>query len=137
MIRVDCQRALKRRRGRIEPTLAMVIAAELIERLHVLDLAEAHLLSLLALENGSGIYNLGYGAGYSVHEVVEMARQITGHQIKTENAPRRSGDPPILIGGADRIMSNLGWQPRFSELDSIIESAWRWLEAHPRGYSAN
>ncbi len=105
--------------------------------IHVLDLAEAHLLSLLALEKGSRIYNLGYGAGYSVQEVVEMSRQITGRQIKTENAPRRHGDPPILIAGADRIMSDLGWQPRYSDLDSIIESAWRWHEAHPRGYSGN
>jgi UDP-glucose 4-epimerase len=105
--------------------------------IHVLDLAEAHLLALLALDKGSRIYNLGFGAGYSVHEVVEMARQITGRQIKTESAPRRPGDPPILIARADRIMSDLGWQPRFSELDSIIESAWRWHEAHPRGYNAN
>jgi UDP-glucose 4-epimerase len=102
--------------------------------IHVLDLAAAHRLSLLALERGSCLYNLGYGAGYSVYEVVEMARQVTGRRIPTEVAPRRVGDPPILIAGADRVMSDLGWQPRHSELDAIIESAWRWHRAHPRGY---
>jgi UDP-glucose 4-epimerase len=102
--------------------------------IHVLDLASAHRLSLLALERGSCLYNLGYGAGYSVYEVVEMARQVTGRRIPTEVAPRRAGDPPILIAGADRVMSDLGWQPRHSELDVIIESAWRWHRAHPHGY---
>jgi UDP-glucose 4-epimerase len=66
--------------------------------------------------------------------VVEMARQVTGRRIPTEVAPRRAGDPPILIAGADRVMSDLGWQPRHSELDVIIESAWRWHRAHPHGY---
>ncbi|MEP7273742.1 MAG: UDP-glucose 4-epimerase GalE [Acidobacteriota bacterium] len=102
--------------------------------IHVSDLAEAHLVSLLALEKGSRIFNLGYGAGYSVQEVVEMARQVTGRQILTEGAPRRPGDPPILIASADRAMSELGWQPRHSELDVIIQSAWRWHEEHPEGY---
>lgn len=105
--------------------------------IHVSDLAEAHLLSLLALEKGSRIYNLGYGAGYSVHEVIEMARQVTGRSIPSEGAPRRPGDPPILIASADLVMSELGWQPRHSELDVIIESAWRWHEAHPDGYGIN
>jgi UDP-glucose 4-epimerase len=102
--------------------------------IHVLDLASAHRLALLGVDRGSRIYNLGYGAGYSVHEVVEMARQVTGRRIATEAAERRAGDPPMLIASADRAMSDLGWQPRFSELDSIIESAWRWHEAHPEGY---
>lgn len=105
--------------------------------IHVSDLAEAHLLALFALEKGSRVYNLGYGAGYSVHEVVEMARQVTGRAIRTEGAPRRVGDPPILIAGADRIMGDLGWQPRHSELDAIIESAWRWHLDHADGYTAN
>jgi UDP-glucose 4-epimerase len=102
--------------------------------IHVIDLADAHLLALNALEKGSEIYNLGYGSGYSVAEVVEMARQVTQRWISTEAAPRRAGDPPILIASPDKIMRDLGWNPRHSELDSIIESAWRWRLAHPNGY---
>jgi UDP-glucose 4-epimerase len=102
--------------------------------IHVIDLAQAHLLALNALEKGSEIYNLGYGSGYSVAEVVEMARQVTKRWISTEAAPRRAGDPPILIASPDKIMRDLGWNPRHSELDSIIESAWRWRLAHPNGY---
>jgi UDP-glucose 4-epimerase len=102
--------------------------------IHVIDLADAHLLALNALDRGSEIYNLGYGSGYSVAEVVEMARQVTKRWISTEAAPRRAGDPPILIASPDKIMRDLGWNPRHSELDSIIESAWRWRLAHPNGY---
>lgn len=102
--------------------------------IHITDLTEAHVLALGALSKASCIYNLGYGSGYSVAEVVEMARQVTGCRIPTERAPRRPGDPPILIASADRAMLDLGWQPRHSELDHIIESAWRWRRAHPNGY---
>ncbi len=102
--------------------------------IHVSDLAEAHILALGAMERESRIYNLGYGSGYSVAEVIEMARQVTGCRISTEAAPRRPGDPPVLIASSDRIMSDLGWQPRQSELDQIIESAWRWRMSHPQGY---
>ncbi|HEU0184354.1 MAG TPA: UDP-glucose 4-epimerase GalE [Blastocatellia bacterium] len=102
--------------------------------IHVIDLADAHVLALNALEKGSEIYNLGYGSGYSVAEVVEMARQVTSRWISTEAAPRRAGDPPVLIASPDKIMRDLGWNPRHSELDSIIESAWRWRLAHPNGY---
>ena len=102
--------------------------------IHVIDLADAHLLALGAMEKGSEIYNLGYGSGYSVAEVVEMARQVTGRWISTEAGPRRPGDPPVLIASPDKIMRDLGWQPRHSELDRIIESAWRWRLAHPNGY---
>jgi UDP-glucose 4-epimerase len=102
--------------------------------IHVADLAEAHVLALASLEQGSRIYNLGYGGGYSVREVVEMARQVTGRTIPTEAAPRRPGDPAVLIASPDLIMRDLGWQPRLSELDTIIESAWRWHLAHPKGY---
>ena len=104
--------------------------------IHVLDLADAHLLALQALERGSFTYNLGYGCGYSVAEVVEMARQVTGRWISTEAAPRRAGDPSVLIASPDKIMLDLGWQPRHSELDSIIQSAWNWFQAHPNGYDA-
>lgn len=102
--------------------------------IHVEDLADAHLLALSAVKTRSGAYNLGYGSGYSVAEVVEMARQVTGRWISTEASPRRPGDPPILIASADRCMRDLGWQPRKSELDQILKSAWRWHQAHPEGY---
>lgn len=102
--------------------------------IHVIDLAEAHILALNVLETRSEIYNLGYGNGYSVAEVVEMARQVTERWISTEAAPRRAGDPPILIASPDKIMRDLGWAPRHSELDRIIESAWQWFQAHPNGY---
>ena len=92
---------------------------------HVLDVAEAHLLVLPALEKGSCVYNVGHGNGYSVAEVVEMARQITGTWISTEAAPRRPGDPAVLIANPDKLMLELGWQPRHSELDVILESAWQ------------
>jgi UDP-glucose 4-epimerase len=102
--------------------------------IHVVDLADAHALALNVLEKRSEIYNLGYGSGYSVAEVVEMARQVTKRWISTEAAPRRPGDPPVLIASPDKIMRDLGWNPRHSELDRIIESAWRWHLAHPNGY---
>lgn len=92
---------------------------------HVADAAEAHVLALEALDNGSCTYNIGYGSGYSVAEVVEMARQITGCRIPTEAAPRRAGEPAIAISTSDKITRELGWQPLHSELDQIIESAWR------------
>jgi UDP-glucose 4-epimerase len=102
--------------------------------IHVVDLAEAHILALNVIEQQSRIFNLGYGNGYSVAEVVEMARQITGVNIPTESATRRPGDPPVLIASADKAMLDLGWQPRHSELDNIIATAWRWHQAHPNGY---
>jgi UDP-glucose 4-epimerase len=100
--------------------------------LHVLDVAEAHALSVSALERRSRVYNLSSGSGYTVHEVVEMAQQVTGRKIPTECGPRRAGDSAIMIPNADRIMSDLGWQPRNSELDRIIESSWRWRISHSR-----
>jgi UDP-glucose 4-epimerase len=102
--------------------------------IHVIDIANAHLLALGVTEKRSEVYNLGYGNGYSVAEVVEMARQVTGRWISTEAGPRRAGDPPVLIANPDKIMRDLGWSPRHSELDRIIESAWRWHQAHPEGY---
>lgn len=92
---------------------------------HVLDVAEALVLGVPALEKGSCVYNVGYGNGYSVAEVVEMARQITGAWVSTEAAPRRTGEAAVLIASPDKLMLELGWQPRHSELDVILESAWR------------
>lgn len=102
--------------------------------IHIIDLAEAHILALKVIEERSRIYNLGYSNGYSVAEVVEMARQVTGRPIPTECAPRRPGDPPILIANSDKATLELGWMPQHSELDRIIESAWKWHLAHPNGY---
>ncbi len=102
---------------------------------HIIDLAEAHILALKVIEEKSRIYNLGYSNGYSVAEVVEIARQVTGRRIPTERAPRRPGDPPILIANSDKATLELGWMPGHSELDQIIESAWKWHLSHPNGYS--
>ncbi|MCH2128752.1 MAG: UDP-glucose 4-epimerase GalE [Pirellulaceae bacterium] len=101
---------------------------------HIADLAQAHLLALEALDKGSQIYNLGNGDGYSVLEVIETARQVTGHDIPTTIGPRRAGDPPTLVAGSDKICNELGWQPMFPGLREIVESAWHWHQQYPRGY---
>ncbi len=102
--------------------------------IHVLDLALAHILALEALEERSHIYNLGNGHGYSVKEVIETARRVTGHPIPAVERPRRPGDAPIKVASAEKIERELGWQPRHPDLESIIESAWRWRQANPQGY---
>ncbi len=103
--------------------------------IHVVDLARAHILALDGLQERSAIYNLGCGGeGYSVREVIETARRVTGKQIPVRIGPRRAGDPAVLIASSDRIKSELGWQPQFQDLRLIVESAWRWLLAHPDGY---
>ena len=103
--------------------------------IHVVDLARAHILALRALDQGSRVYNLGNGRGYSVLEVVETARAVTGHPIPVEIGPRRPGDPAELIASNERIRRELGWEPRYPDLQTIIESAWRWHQIHPRGYA--
>ena len=104
--------------------------------IHVIDLARAHILALGAMSDGSGIYNLGCGGdGYSVREVIETARQVTGKDIPVRIGPRRAGDPAVLIASSDKIKSELGWQPRFQDLNMIVESAWRWMLSHPNGYA--
>jgi UDP-glucose 4-epimerase len=103
--------------------------------IHVIDLARAHIQALEALSDGSRIYNLGCGgAGYSVNEVIETARRVTGKEIPTHVGPRRAGDPATLVASSDRIKSELGWQPQFQDLGLIIESAWLWMQQHPDGY---
>jgi UDP-glucose 4-epimerase len=106
---------------------------------HVIDLARAHILALGAMSptsNVSRIYNLGCGGrGYSVREVIETARQVTGKDIPVRVGPRRAGDPAILIASSDKIKRELGWQPQFQDLRMIIESAWRWMLSHPDGYA--
>ncbi len=103
--------------------------------IHVLDLASAHLLALEALDKGSRVYNLGNGTGFSVREVIELARQVTGHPIPAVEAPRRAGDPPVLIASSARIQQELGWQPKWTSLADIIASAWQWHQSHPHGYT--
>ncbi|MES2640403.1 MAG: UDP-glucose 4-epimerase GalE [Myxococcota bacterium] len=102
---------------------------------HVLDLADAHVAALDAVAGGSRVYNLGCGGeGYSVQEVVDAARAVTGHAIPVTVGPRRSGDPAVLVASSDRIRTELGWRPRHQDLGAIIGSAWRWIQAHPRGW---
>jgi len=101
---------------------------------HVYDLAQAHLLTLDALEEGSRTYNLGNGQGFSNLQVVETARKVTGHPIPTQIGPRRPGDPAVLVASSEKIRSELGWQPKYADLESIILSAWEWHKSHPSGY---
>lgn len=102
--------------------------------IHVIDLAQAHILALRALDEGSRSYNLGNGQGYTNKEVIQMAREVTGHAIPMEVGPRRPGDPAILIADSEDIKRTLGWEPRFPDLRAIVETAWRWHQAHPHGY---
>ena len=103
--------------------------------IHVVDLARAHILALKILDERSAIYNLGCGGeGYSVQQVIETARLVTGHEIPTRIASRRAGDPAKLIASSEKIKTELGWQPEFQDLSLIIQSAWNWLTAHPQGF---
>ncbi|MGQ0542451.1 MAG: UDP-glucose 4-epimerase GalE [Blastocatellia bacterium] len=104
--------------------------------IHVSDLSQAHLLALghLRADKSSEFINLGNGNGYSVNEVVETARQVTGKEIKAVVAPRRAGDPSKLVADAAKARDVLGWTTQFAELDKIIESAWNWHQKHPNGY---
>jgi UDP-glucose 4-epimerase len=102
--------------------------------IHVVDLAQAHILALEALDRGSRVYNLGNGQGFTVREVLEMAREVTGRPIPAVEGPRRPGDPAVLVASAERIRRELGWQPRYPDLRDIVASAWAWHRAHPDGY---
>ncbi|NPV07034.1 MAG: UDP-glucose 4-epimerase GalE [Anaerolineae bacterium] len=102
--------------------------------IHVADLADAHIACLTALDRSSCAYNLGNGRGFSVREVVEVARQVTGHPIPARVAPRRPGDSPWLVSDSSRIKRELGWSPRYVELERIVATAWEWHRAHPYGY---
>ena len=103
--------------------------------IHVVDLAQAHVLALRALDGGNRIYNLGNGEGFSVREVIATAREVTGHPIPSTIGARRPGDPPTLIAASTKIREELGWTPVFPELNQIIETAWAWHRRHPHGYS--
>lgn len=104
--------------------------------IHVTDLAQAHLLALESLRSGnnSNAYNLGNGKGFSNKEVVNIAREVTGKEIKAIDAPRRPGDPAILVASSSKAMDELGWKPEFTELSQIIETAWRWHKNKPNGF---
>ena len=103
--------------------------------IHVYDLAEAHILALEAIRPGKGlVFNLGNGAGYSVREVIEAARRVTGRPIPTKEGPRRPGDPAVLVASSDHIRRALGWKPQYPAIETIIETAWRWHREHPGGY---
>ena len=105
--------------------------------IHISDLSSAHLLALDHLRAGkqSEFINLGNGNGYSVKQVIDTARKVTGRDVPFENAPRRAGDPPQLVGDSRKAREILGWKPQFAELEKIIESAWAWHQTHPNGYT--
>jgi UDP-glucose 4-epimerase len=101
--------------------------------IHIIDLAQAH---ILAMEPGkNGVYNLGNGEGYSVRELVRLCEKVSGRPIKALEKPRRPGDPPRLVAAAEKAAKELGWRPKFPKLEAIIASAWRWHQKHPTGYS--
>jgi UDP-glucose 4-epimerase len=103
--------------------------------IHVVDLARAHILALGILDERSAIYNLGCGGnGYTVREVIETMRAVTGLDINVKSGPRRAGDPAVLIASSDKIKRELGWKPEMQDLRLIIQSAWDWLQEHPNGY---
>jgi UDP-glucose 4-epimerase len=105
--------------------------------IHVTDLADAHILALNSLRKGnsSGVYNLGNGKGFSVKEVIDTARKVTGHPIPAEIAQRRKGDPAVLVASSEKAKRELGWTPRYNDLETIIASAWRWHSTHPNGFA--
>ena len=104
--------------------------------IHVEDLGRAHLLALEAAGPGEhSVYNLGNGAGFSVREVVEAARRVTGKSIDAVEAPRRAGDPPVLVASSQKIQADLGWKPEKPELETMISDAWAWMRDHPNGYA--
>jgi UDP-glucose 4-epimerase len=103
--------------------------------IHVSDLARAHIMALEVTRERSAVYNLGNGAGFSVRQVVEAARAATGHPIAVREMERRAGDPAVLVASAERIQRELGWLPRYQQIEAIIASAWEWHQRYPDGYS--
>jgi UDP-glucose 4-epimerase len=103
--------------------------------IHIADLVSAHLLALEALgARDKLVYNIGNGSGYSVREVIDTAREVTGHPIPALESPRRAGDPARLVASSERIRRELGWEPQFPDLKDILASAWEWHRTHPKGY---
>lgn len=106
--------------------------------IHVTDLAQAHILALDYLMNGgeNNVFNLGNGVGFSVKEVIDVARKVTGHAIPAEICPRRAGDPAQLVASSEKAKTVLGWKPQFADLETIVSTAWAWHQSHPHGYNA-
>lgn len=103
--------------------------------IHVLDLAEVHIRALEQLSLGlCGVFNVGTGKGYSVREVIETAQRVIGKEIPVRELPRRDGDPDILVAGVEKIRRRFDWNAKYSDLETILESAWKWHQAHPAGY---
>lgn len=104
--------------------------------IHVMDLASAHVLAVRALERGIGreAYNVGNGAGFSVKQVIDAAREVTGHPIPADVQPRREGDPARLIASSEKIRRDLGWSPKYPDLKQIIGTSWEWFRNNPNGY---
>jgi UDP-glucose-4-epimerase GalE len=103
--------------------------------IHVDDLADAHLLALEALAPGKQLrYNLGTGRGYSVREVLRAAEEVTGKKVGVKEGPRRAGDPPVLVAASEKVQRELGWRPKYTDLRSVVETAWKWHRTHPKGY---
>lgn len=104
--------------------------------IHITDLADAHIRALDYLKKGgkSTYYNLGNGNGFSVKEVIDMTEKVTGMSIKRTVDPRRAGDPATLVASSEKIKRELGWNPQYDSLESIISSAWKWHSSHPHGY---
>lgn len=103
---------------------------------HIVDIAQAHALALERISDFAGrVYNIGNSQGFSVKEVVQTASQITGRNIPCRHSARRPGDPAVLVASSDRIRKELGWKPKFSTLEAIVQTAWDWKQEHPRGYA--
>ena len=104
--------------------------------IHVNDLAQDHILAMKYLRDGndSNIFNLGNGVGFTVKEVVETARKVTGHPISAKEEPRRAGEPSMLIASSAKAKEVLGWNPQYADLETIIDTAWNWHKSHPNGY---
>jgi UDP-glucose 4-epimerase len=100
--------------------------------IHIIDLAQAHILGLQP--GKQGFYNLGNGGGYSVREVIQTCEKVTGKKIPTVEKPRRPGDPPRLVASAEKAVRELGWKPKFPKLEDIVTTAWAWHKQHPAGY---
>ncbi len=103
---------------------------------HVTDLAQGHILALDYLMNGgeSDVFNLGNGVGFTVKEIIDIARKITGHPIPAEIAPKRDGDPAELVASSEKARTVLGWKPKLCDIETIVSSAWKWHQSHPDGY---
>ena len=100
--------------------------------IHIIDLAQAHILALAP--GKQGFYNLGNGDGYSVRQVIQMCEKVSGKKIPAVEKPRRPGDPPKLVAAADKAVKELGWKPKYPKLEDIVATAWKWHEQHPTGY---